>query len=227
MAPYSRLKVRCEARSIDQEARQERSAGPEQAVVRGARLDRGKGRKGPEGRDCRRCSEALLGRAFRSPRAGHRVLHQHQLSARGTFEPIFVFSVIFACQSVFGASSRCRGVEVSCCKRRKRIFGCKCTYAYERKLAQKFAGDLPGFVQRRPGEGIPKPDPLLQSTHPDKRVGFHMSNLLLGRLRSCRTGRTKDFSPCFVLRLCLCSVGCYFGRANHISDTWLTFSALG
>jgi hypothetical protein len=125
MASYSWLKVRCEARSIDQEARQERSVVPEQAVVGGAHMDRGKGRQGPEGRDCRRRSEALLGRAFRSPRAGHRVLHQHQLGARGTFEFVFVFvfSVIFAYQLVSGV------VEVSSCKARKRFFGCKCTYA--------------------------------------------------------------------------------------------------
>ena len=129
------------------------------------------------------------------------------------------FCLSFSRINWFQASSRCPVA------RGGKEFWLQMHICYNGKLAQKFAGDLPGFVQRRPGEGSPKPDPLLQSTHPDKRVGFHMSNLLLVRLQSCRTGRTEDFSPRFVLRLCRCSVGCYFGRANHIYDTWLTFSA--
>ena len=158
MAAGPWIKVRREARSVNQEARQERSAGPEQDMGGGQGVDRGEGRKAAEGRDGRWCPAPVPRRAVRSPSRRHRVLHQHQLGARGTSISFFfcesVFHVVRVEESLWGGR-RHAGAIVHARRRLQRGAS---------KSWLKHTGALSVLFEGRPDEGN-RPDPLLQSTY--------------------------------------------------------------
>lgn len=195
-------------------------------------MDRGKGRKATACRNRRWRLEAISRRALRTSPPGYRVLHQHQLCARGTsFLP--VISLLF--QSTFRLSPIFPSIAVGWCLAlsRHRIVLGKCMVAGTSsgtgsgKLVQTH-GHRAWFCStpgRTKGNKL-RPTSVAHLLFGDTHVHFHMSICAEPAYRPASFRRSKSCSPGVAapLRSLLISACSYCTPVPIIlRSAWLTF----